>query len=269
MTWQDVLAGITALIAIAAFFRPTVERFLQRRATGVRFVPGARLEIGFNGLGPNIGLVGALIGAGERRVFTNMRIEVRRARDDAKFHFDWLVFRPITLTASADKLMQESRIAHPVVSDEHRPEPLNVFLNDRRAAQVIEAQASRLAEAWRKHRNAQRLHPVNRDPALYSDEIFAMYSDWAKLAPPANEFWSAVQNEFNWKEGAYTAFVLMRTVAGNWERAGAFKFEISKEQSEKLKDNIFWIERLAAKDIVRDWLFEPAYVDLSPSEDRR
>jgi hypothetical protein len=233
---SDWWTAIAALVALAALIRPDIARFLKNKTKSLILVTTDRIEIGFSGLGPNIGLVGAVVATGSRRVLVRMRAEITRERDSAKFQFDWLIFRPMSLSTSPEYFSQNAKNVHPIVIEEHKPESFNVFLNDRKAQNTLNEQALILQSEWSKYIEFMREQKQEGAgaPTPFTPEIFDLYEKWSKTSEAPMNMWKKIGDEFYWREGRYKIDICFQEFKGGWENAGRYNFQISPESNAKL-----------------------------------
>jgi hypothetical protein len=129
MPWTNVeltTVASAATIALAALFRPDIERLIQRRRAIIDVHPAGRLEVGFGNFGPTIGVQGTLQAIHRDAFITCSSVTVVRVADNLRHEFPWAVFRPQTLGASA----QQAEIASGFLLSVSAPRRFNIQFHD-------------------------------------------------------------------------------------------------------------------------------------------
>lgn len=238
----------TAVIALAAFFRPDIERLFRRGAVDVH--PAGRLEVGFSNFGPTIGLQGTLQAIHHDAFVTYSRVTVERVADNLRHEFQWAVFRPQSLAAT----LQQSEIASGFLLSVAAPRRFNIQFHDTGTADSFRQSLSDLQKLWIAHLQANAIVLAN----IPAGQIRGIYDTFhnthnAEIVP----LFQVVDRQFYWVPGVYRMTLELRTSRPLKTIASDYTFTLSDAESSSLELNS--ISCLLATCNVPEIIFNFAY----------
>jgi hypothetical protein len=154
MEWGNVAQAVTALIALAAFFRPDIERYFQRARAPIEMHPAGRLEIGFSNFGPTIGIQGTLRAVGRDQFISFAEVTVERLADHLRHNFQWAVFRPQSFSTAQE---QSVEIAAGFSLNVAAPRRFNIQFHDSTTGERIRQPLTELQRLWTEYLRAQAI----------------------------------------------------------------------------------------------------------------
>jgi hypothetical protein len=198
MTWTngDLAHAATAVIALAALFRPEIERLIQRRRAMIDVHPAGRLEVGFSTFGPTIGVQGTLQAIHRDAFVTYSSVAVVRVADNLRHEFPWSVFRPQTLEVN----VQQAEIAAGFLLSVDAPRRFNIQFHDTGTADSFRQALIDFQKLWTEYLQAEHIVFANVAPGdprgVY--DIFQ-----AARLPQITPLYHVIDRQFYWVRGEY------------------------------------------------------------------
>jgi hypothetical protein len=243
--WRNAATVASASIALAAFFRPELQKLFARFRGRLLIYPvGERIEIGLSHAGATIGIEIVLRARSRDFFVRDGTVEVIRQRDGSRHFFSWAAFRPPNLVFGVP---QQITLEVPVgfLLEPKSPRRLNIAFQDRVLQEEIESALSPLRERWSsKLREAGIFPPPTAagNDAEQKITIDELYDDFSKEADFI-QAWTALQRSCYWQPGSYLATILFNATEPEQVFKFTCGFDLSQTDSDRLHANAIPILR--------------------------
>jgi len=237
MPWSnDDLAtaahAATALIALAALFRPDIERFYHRSRAAIEVHPAGGVEVGFSNFGPTIGLQGTLRAVGRDQFISFAVLTVERLADHLRHDFQWAVFRAPSFSTAPQQTFEIAAGFSLNVAAPHR---FNIQFHDSTTGERVRQPLTDVQRLWTEYVQAEgivlRDVPPGQMPATYQTFNEARLPDIAPL-------FQLIERQFYWIEGAYRLTITLTTSAPTRQYSFNYTFRLSEAESRLLRLNV-------------------------------
>jgi hypothetical protein len=244
--WSDVASIASIVIAFAAAFRPELHTLLRPRRVDVLLTDSLFLEIGFNGFGPTLGLVGTLNNEHARSLVTKMRIRLKASGASDEFVLTPIFNRERAMnSALAGGEEARGKFWLPFLIEADVAIPFDILFRNDTAAGALTLTGPTLAQAWASFANAR---VQENEQALSDPDVATMQAKVAAyLSALYNEsgnqdFVVAAEREMNdafiWQAQTYEAHLEVDMLDCHRTFSRSFQFAVSDEQRRQLLDNI-------------------------------
>lgn len=230
---SDLFAGISAVVALLAFFRPEISKLIRGLVNKVDLYPTGRLEVGFSSFGPTIGLAGSLRAVPNSQFVQRMLVQVVRARDRATYTFEWAVFRPLSVGPTDLKDMQ---LATGFVIGAGEARPINVQFHDQNTRTRIDGPLSELRGHWLSFLKQQPV-PMGEIPPVDLPKLYNAFGE-SPAKPVVSEIYQDIARSFYWEPGDYELTLNVLTANPYKEFERTMGFVLSDEDSRQLRLNL-------------------------------
>jgi hypothetical protein len=233
--WLQVL---TASIAVLAFIRPEIAKCVRRWTNRLGVYPSARVEIGFSGFGPTVGLSGSLVALHNDQLVTDIKVTVTRLRDNATHVFEWVVFRSTNVMVSPDKAEFAPTSAFTLKNKESKQ--VNIQFHDIKTRRRYEGPVLDFRASFQKFVEQQKVVLE----LLAPDRKAALLSHFQSVSPDVvKNAATCLHNEFYWETGQYLLSITVMT--GGPELKFEFKYDFALTQADvdTLKQNFVTLLR--------------------------
>lgn len=250
--WATAAQIATALIALVALFRPDIQRLYRRGAVDVH--PAGRLEIGFSTFGPTIGLQGTLQAIHRDAFVTYSRVIVQRVADNLRHEFQWAVFRPQSLAATA----QQAEIASGFLLSVAAPRRFNIQFHDAGTADNFRQSLIDLQKLWIAYLQTNAIVLANTP----TGQVRGIYDAFSKVHnTEITPLFQTLDRQFYWSHGAYRMTLELQTSRPAKTIIVNYTFALSDAESNSLRLNS--IACLLATCNVPEVIFNFAYPSYS------
>jgi hypothetical protein len=255
--WSDVASVASLVIAFVAAFRPELHALLRPRRVDVLLTDSLFLEIGFNGFGPTLGVVGTLNNEHARSLITKMRIRLK-----ASGATDELVLSPIfnreraINSALAGGEEARGKFWLPFLVEADVAIPFDILFRNDAATGALTSSGVNLGQAWMSFANAK---VQENEQALSDPDQTAMQTKVAAYvtalynASGKQDFIVTAKREmsdaFEWTAQTFEARLEVDVLDCHRTFSRSFQFEVSGEQSRQLQENIDVIIAIVCKQL--------------------
>jgi hypothetical protein len=255
--WSDVASIASLVIAFVAAFRPELHALLRPRRVDVLLSDSLFLEIGFNGLGPTLGVVGTLNNEHARSLITKMRIRLKASGANQEFVLTPIINRERAIN-SALTGGEEARGKFwlPFLIEADVAIPFDILFRNDAATATLASTGANLGQAWASYANSKL---QENEQALSDPDQTTMQT---KVAAYLAALYNASQNQdaitsanrelsdvFVWQAQAYEARLEVDVLDCHRTFSRSFDFSISDEQRGQLLDNIGIIIAIVCKQL--------------------
>lgn len=233
-SWIAVGIAIVALIQPAAIW---VWSNYWRQGT-IDIHKTWTIEVGFSSYGPTIGLNGTLQAVHHDLFIRSIELTVVKLRDSSRYQFEWLVFRPASVSFGA--VQQDASIEVPAgfLLPTAQPRRYNITFFDRTRQTEILPHLQNLWAAWQ-----ERMTNLS-DPALLQQQnvdwgalIAAMYQAFTKEQVNTDSY-TAVDRLFYWDPGSYSLEMRGNTTRPDQTFARRWTFALSEADATSIRQNV-------------------------------
>lgn len=239
----DTWTAIAAIVAFIALIQPWLLglwRKVFRRGT-VDIHETSKIEIGFSGYGPTIGLMGTF-----RSLHKDMFVQwlkLRLVRDGAVREFEWKAFRNPKLTfgttgGQSAEVSFDAPFSFMVTP--LQPHRFNVFFSDEGSVQPALPVVQKMQQEW--FSRIQRLGLPKLDPHMLTQPEVIKKLRRAFSEQSASETYedaSALLNKLNyWQAGRYQMTMFVQTARPNKTIRKTWSFTLPETELEKLQNNV-------------------------------
>lgn len=255
--WSDVASVASLVIAFVAAFRPELHTLLRPRRVDVLLTDSLFLEIGFNGFGPTLGVVGTLNNEHARSLITKMRICIKPSGANREFVLTPIFNRERAInSALAGGEEARGKFWLPFLIEADVAIPFDILFRSDAAAGTLTSTGLNLGQAWTAFANSklQENEQALSDPdsntmqAKVAAFLAALYS-----ASRDQDFIVAANREmsdaFVWQPQTYEARLEVRVLNYHRTFSQSFQFEVSGDQSGQLQSNIPLIIAIVCKQV--------------------
>ena len=255
--WSDVASVVSLVIAFVAAFRPELHTLLRPRRVDVLLTDSLFLEIGFNGFGPTLGVVGTLNNEHARSLITRMRICVKPSGENGEFVLTPIFNRERAIdSALAGGEEARGKFWLPFLIEADVAIPFDILFRNDDAAGTMTSTGLKLGQAWTAYANAKL---QENEQALSDSDANTMQ---AKVAAYLTGLYNASGNQdfivaagremddtFVWQAQTYEARLEVNVLKYQHTFAQSFRFEVSADQARQLQANIDLIIALVCKQV--------------------
>ncbi len=255
--WSDVASIVSVVIAFVAAFRPELHTLLRPRRVDVLLTDTLFLEMGFNGLGPILGVVGTLNNEHARSLITKMRIRLKAPGANEEFVLTPIFNRERAIdSALAGGEEARGKFWLPFLIEADVAIPFDILFRNDAATGVLTSTGSNLGQAWTSYANSK----LQENGQALSDPDQATMQ--TKVSAYLTALYNASGNEdfmvtatremrdaFAWQAQTYQARLEVDVLDCHRTFSRSFEFAISDEQRRQLLDNIDIIIAIVCKQL--------------------
>jgi len=138
---MDLDLGIkigTAIVAVAALFRPEIEKAVRRRASRLEIELTGFPEFGYNIFGPTVSLIVTLTSLNSAQYISRITCRIQRRQDRSEFTLPWFLFRPPEAAVTEGVISENAiiQIASPFLIAIDEATTKNVIFQDQNTSQL-------------------------------------------------------------------------------------------------------------------------------------
>jgi len=224
----------SAIIALAALFRPEITRLYwrQRSAIDVHLAGVGPIEIGFSNFGATVGLQGTLRAIGRDQFITMGQLTIERLADHLQHDFEWAVFRPqVLMSAPQQGIEIAAGFALPVAA----PRRFNMQFHDTGTQQRMKPPLAEIQRLWLEYLQENSIILVNLAP----NQIRTTYDAFHQAKQPAiSTQFQTLEQQFYWIEGAYRLTLNLTTSRPDRRISFAYTYQLLETESKLLRLNL-------------------------------
>lgn len=239
---------VVPIVAILALIQPWIvalyKKFFLRGK--IHIYETDTIEVGFSGLGPTIGLYGTLRAIQRDQFIRSINLAVVRQRDSSTHQFEWGLFRSGKASVSSpDDISFELPSGFMLMTK--APHRYNILFTEKQVRDDIQTHAQDVKKAW-----SDRVHE------MIGKQLIEMREESAPLAAEINkvlgtlfenfskdktfsEAFIAIDHLFYWEPGTYTLNMNVTTARPYRSYSRSWPFELSKQDSERIRSNVIMI----------------------------
>jgi hypothetical protein len=250
--WGSLIVATIALIqpwALALFRR------LFRRGT-IDIYPSLRMEIGYAGLGPTVGLTGTLRAVHKDHFVESIQLSVTKQKDDSHHEFDWILFRAgkFAIGVGGGSEVTAELISSFMLTTA-QPYRYNVLFQDAATQGEMRRHIEHIQAEWTKARTAA-------GPETAADAVF----DALVKQGTFTESYTALDRLMYWEAGKYTLVILVNTARPEQAIIDEWQFELTEDDIKTLRLNPFLVVRETCGLAVTYNFAYPDYEDVPEEE---
>lgn len=224
MTMYEILAVSIALIALVQPWIISLWKCFFRKLK-VSFLPTSSIKLFYNRSGAYIDLDGVIKAENKAAIIEKISVKVIRQTDKAELFLEWSVFLSPLVQSFAGNTLQSNEIAHPfaINKDSLYPAFIEFASSDYNLNNILKQKYDDLNDA------VQSIVSDNK-PYLQAKAELQDLEKYKELREILLEF-------FYWKAANYTIELFIK-YGDNEIKKNKYKFDLSQEESDKLKQNI-------------------------------
>jgi len=236
------------IVAILALIQPWIVALYKKffRQGSIDIYETDTIEVGFSGLGPTIGLYGTLCAMHRDQFVRSVNLTVVRQKDSSTHQFGWGLFRSgkASISSPSDITVELPSGFMLMTKAPHR---YNILFTDEQARNDIQTHAQDVRNAWSDkvlEAIGKQLIEMREELAPLAAEINrileALFDNFSKEGTFSEAF-SAIDRIFYWEPGEYTLSIDVTTARPDHLYSRSWTFELSKQDSEKIRSNVIMI----------------------------
>ena len=239
---------VVPIVAILALIQPWIVALYKKffRQGTIDIYETDTIEVGFSGLGPTIGLYGTLSAIHRDQFVRSVNLTVVRQKDSSTHQFEWGLFRSGKASISSpDDISVELPSGFMLMTK--APHRYNILFTDKQAMNDIQTHAQDVRNAWSDKVTGaigkqlvemrEELAPLAAEINRILENLFDNFSK-ERTFPEA---FSAIDRLFYWEPGEYTLSIDVTTARPDNSYSRSWAFELSKQNSEKIRSNVIMI----------------------------
>ncbi|MGE5539783.1 MAG: hypothetical protein ACM30I_14285 [Gemmatimonas sp.] len=253
MAWTtaEYFTAVSTAVSVVALMRPELSRVFRRWTNDIDLHPAGRIEIGFSGFGPTIGIEGTLRAVRNDQFITSMNLTVIRSADHLQHSFEWAIFRRPVLFQAQPNDMQ---IAAGFFLPTNEARRFSIQFHDRSTADRYRDPVMALRNQWMNFVQANNLVLPGQPSPVIRGHYGTFATQHSQHTTPA---FAAVNNEFYWQPGRYDMRIDVSTSRPSKRFSFSYTFELTAADSQLLRLNAIAIMMTACD--VPDVIFNFAY----------
>ncbi len=222
--WLNI---ITTIIAVLAFLQPWAIKIFNCyfRKLELKFLPSTKIKIYYNRSGAYIYLGGVLESKNHSSVINNVSVKIIRNNDKAELNLIWSSFIVPVFQSIAGNAITTSEIARPFKVEANSLYPVFIEFD-----LVDEDERDKLLDIYN-----QMGVEINQN--VQSETTSMKLKETIKETSLYKESREKLLSNFYWKETNYT-LELVINYNDNKQKKYIYKFQITSDEHEKLKENI-------------------------------
>ncbi len=218
----------------------------------IEIFPANVIEIGYSYFGPTLGLYGTLNAVNKDVFISRVDLQVKRLRDNASYSFEWTAFRSNQFTMGNVSNIQLELPSGFIVSLS-QPHRFNILFSDiERKNQEMMPLMRNVDSIW----DARVQWALTQQPVPNSTDLF---NQWVTPIAPKGvlDFYSGIERLCYWDEGRYLLTIVIQTENPANRFSFNRNFEISTEDSRRLRNNALSIlkEMCAQQNVTYNFAF--------------
>ena len=228
MNTTDLIALLSLVASLLAFFRPEVSKALIKALGGIDFYPSERIEIGYGTFGPTIAIPGTMRSKYGTVFIRSISLQLTRCQDRSTHAFAWKAFRKQNFM---DQTKTEIDLATAISVGEFEERRLDVVYADNATLALISPGVLKLRSELAAACNAK----WGTAPDVTSKE-FQDFTDAFRGGqnPMALGAFAKIQKENYWQEGSYELRVDFFVDSRRRPASRSYTFELDAEQEAQL-----------------------------------
>jgi hypothetical protein len=246
----------TLIVAIAALIQPWIAYLYRRffKPPFVRIFEAGKIEIGYSGFGPTLGLNGTL-NVENKDVFVRaIDLKLVRESDHSTHNYEWSLFRSNKVRLSQPSDM-EFELASGLMLSTSQPHRFNILFIENKAQQELVAEVQKLQKAWNEFLWPKLQAKMQASPSVPADQYrLAIYEEFSKT-PLHVETWSKVDRARYWEAGSYSLTMTVKTSHPEKCFTSTWHFSIDDSNATLLSFNSNEIVRTACNAGTGIWNF--------------
>ena len=220
---------IIAIYGVIQLWLVYIFRLIFRRAR-VDLYTTELVEVGYSNFGPTIGLFGTITSLNKDSFISNVSLLLRRERDRAEHHFNWLAFRSNQITIGpAQQVVFE--LPSGFIVTPTQPHRYNILFSDHIQFSEMAPLIRQIEEIWGEQvRIALSSSPVPNYVTLFNtlsrsgrQEIISFHTNIQRLC--------------YWERGNYSIQIRIRTAHQRRDFIFNRRFSLSEQDAERLRLN--------------------------------
>lgn len=222
----------TLIVAVAALLQPwclALYRTVFRRGRVDIFHTG-NIEIGYSAFGATIGLNGTLRAIYRDQFIRSMELSVTRVKDNARWAFDWGVFRTQKLSSKGGE-EGSFELPYGFMVSTAQPHRYNVQFFDVTLRAEIMQHVARLTTAWWTE--------VRKLPGEQMTQQQTLADLWTQFTKTTlvTDVYTSIDRLCYWEPGPYALELRVNTDGPARTFARRWSFDLSKEGADNLRVN--------------------------------
>lgn len=256
-----LLANVVAVVALVQPYLYWLWKKYFRRGR-IEVHEATKIEVGFSGFGPTLGLLGTLRAVHEDQFVRSVELVVTRDRDSLCRKLEWLALRPASVVLGAPA-QTSLELASGFMLLTSQPFKYNIFFTDPQ----FQTRLATVVDALRGHWFNFLLAATGGDAPQEVSEVYGRFVQERTHVDAYTE----IDRMFDWQPETYTAEMRVNTANPDRRFHRVFHFSLTEEQIALLRLNALTVLREVCGQPV-DGLYNFAYCGYIPDardEERR
>jgi hypothetical protein len=272
--WPAATSILSLVIAFVAAFRPELHSLLRPRKIDILLTDSLRVEIGFAGVGPTLGVLGTLNNEHAKSLITKMRVRIRLPNVEHEMTLSPMLNRERALNrAFAGGEEARGKIWLPFLIDADAAVPFDVVFRYEPASVDLTKIGADLERSW----NAYLTIVAQQDIASWSDPNPVIAQ--TKLEAFTKATYEASSNEqfrlsardafidqFVWDAGYYDCRLEVQALNCRRVFCQPFAFSLSDDDKQRLLQNVDQMIAIVCKQLDPNTPLNFAYPELILAE---
>lgn len=224
--FKDYGTLMLAIYGILQLWIVGIWKMIFRRARVENFLTNT-VEIGYSNFGPTVALFGTLASLHKESFINNISLIVRRIRDNAEYHFDWLAFRSTQFSIGINPQIT-FELASGFMITPTQPHRYNILFSDRQRWSEMEPLMRQIERDW-----SDRIRSNLPSATINYNELFANFVREER----STDFHTRIQRMCYWEAGTYSVQIRIQTANPNRFFLFNRNFVLTEEDAERLRFN--------------------------------
>ena len=222
---------ITAIVAVAAFLRPDVERWWRRYRGDLWFKGKDKLEIGFGQFGPHIGLFGSLISFKADFCVGDMDLKVVRLKDSKTHSFNWQLIGALKLS---QEVLRDSDVSASFWLRQDETRSVSLYFMDIETRSEFEKLMEPLKSDFFKFCQTKGIVLNGIAPDMW----VSTFEDYRNQSPIPADVYHKLTRLHYWQEGSYQIELTLRCIYPSKTKRVVGRFAITAMAAETTETNV-------------------------------
>jgi hypothetical protein len=214
------------IVAAVALVQPWVYALWKRlfRPGDIDIYPSTRIEIGYSGLGPTIGLTGTLRAVHKDQFVESLQLVVTKLKDSSRHDFDWVVLRAGKLLSTGTSEVSMELVSGFMLMT-NQPYRYNILFQDGQTQTELGKYMDDVRVEWAK---------VQKPAGSVLEDVFRAFGNQSTTL---TDNYTAIDRQMYWEPGSYRLEIIVNTTRPEQSISEEWVFELTSADVKGLRLN--------------------------------